>query len=104
MNVHIKKIILIKGTFVDNFISNNNIELKFRTKLWGKLNFLNFYSKKFGFSTETVKSKTDVGNAVKLTSETDNSYLKHLPEKCVFAFTYDVDHVAQHKIKPYLGL
>ena len=104
MKIDINKI-LIKATFVDNFISNNQVELKFRKNLWGKLNFLNFYFMKFGFNTETVKSKEHLVNQHHMTYHTEHSLLNLCkPEKSVFAFTYDVDHDAQHKFKPYLGL
>lgn len=104
MKIDIHKI-LIKATFVENFLSNNNVELKFRKNLWGKLNFQNFYTMKFGFNTETVRSKEDLGGDKFQITHTDHSLVNFFkPEKSVFAFTYDVDHVAQHKFKPYLGL
>lgn len=104
MKIDIKNI-LIKATFVDNFISNNNVELKFRKNLFGKLNFLNFYSMKFGFNSETVKSKEHLPNEHHMTYHTENSLVNFFkPEKSVFALTYDIDHKAQHKLKPYLGL
>lgn len=60
---------------------------------------------KFGFDTETVKNKEHKANDHHITYHTEHSLLNLFkPEKSIFAFTYDVDHVAQHKFKPYLGL
>ena len=102
MKINIKKL-LIKATFIENFLTNNHVEVKFRKNLWGKLNFLNFYSMKFGFNTETVKSHDQHGNEHHY--QTEHSLVNFFkPEKSVFAFTYDVDDVAQSKFKPYLGL
>ena len=104
MKFNINKI-SIKASFVDNFTSNNSLELKFRKNIFGKLNFQNFYTMKFGFNTENVKSKEHIGNDHHMTYHTENSLVNFCkPEKSVFAFTYDFDNVAQHKLKPYIGL
>lgn len=94
----------IKATFVDDFLSNNHLELKFRKNFFGKLTFQNYYMTKFGFGTETLHSKEKtVDHEIKYHFK--NALINVLrPEKAVFALSYDLPQNQMHKLKPYFGL
>ncbi len=101
MKIKINKI-FIQATLIDNFLSNNKLEIKFRKNLWHKLNFQNYYSIKFALGAETVQSK-ETNSKNEIIRHHTNSLVTFLqPEKSVFALTFDIEEKG-HKFRPYLG-